>query len=71
MTHENSTNPTKSAYISSLKEGESIPAMKLFIAEAVDPLSLFAFSTAWSTLRFVNSVVFSGKESDDLAISVT
>jgi hypothetical protein len=41
------------------------------IAEAVDPLSFFAFSTALSTARLATCLVLSGIESGDLAISVT
>jgi hypothetical protein len=45
--------------------------MKLLIAEAVDPLSFFAFSTALSTAKLATCFVFSGIESEDFAISVT
>lgn len=45
--------------------------MKLLIAEAAEPLSFFAFSTALSTAKFATCFVFSGIESEDFAISVT
>ena len=45
--------------------------MKPLTAEAVEPLSIFTFSTVLSTARVVNSFAFSGTELDDFAISVT
>jgi len=49
---------------------DEIPAIKLFAAEAVEPLSFFALVTALSTTIEAACFAFSGIESVDFATSV-
>ena len=46
-----------------------LPAMKLLTAEAVEPLSFFAFSTALSTTIVPTCFAFSGTDVEDFAMS--
>lgn len=67
MTHDNCTYPAESTYNISTDDSDTVPEMKLLMADAADPPSFLAVSTVLST---ANCFVFPGIETDDLAISV-